>query len=377
MSHPFLYVWDANQLGLPNGIEDVPQLLEKAEIENPPSSALKNFIEQLQGLALYNKALKLDAVAPYLQLVAQTAHHSYPVVALEQADVPEAQFLAVLAQIVTIACQLNIVIYDDNRLILFLPSGRILPSQRAAWWIGALDYLDDKESVKDIDEVIQEVESLVTDLWLRHPDYQKHELKINEYKEWTCKYKKETSIGIQYIHIHICMDRKEFSVSAGINIVSPIIENICKESGRDKPRKTLVVSLIHDETLREELVKLTGCQAFTGITEKSQIAKQLTYIEQAGFTLLKYMEDIQGLDQLLNSTTIINSIMEERHHFTQTTWLPLIVARLANNPHFEAIAQQLATPAGLSKLSTEKQQEYQQQHNKLVSYLRDHVKPLV
>ncbi|TQC95892.1 hypothetical protein FK216_13630 [Moraxellaceae bacterium AER2_44_116] len=231
MSHPFLYVWDANQLGLPNGIEDVPQLLEKAEIENPPSSALKNFIEQLQGLALYNKALKLDAVAPYLQLVAQTAHHSYPVVALEQADVPEAQFLAVLAQIVTIACQLNIVIYDDNRLILFLPSGRILPSQRAAWWIGALDYLDDKESVKNIDEVIQEVERLATDLWLRHPDYQKHELRINENNEWICTYKKETSIGIIYFYIYIyrntSISRKGFLISTGINVKSPII-GACK-----------------------------------------------------------------------------------------------------------------------------------------------------
>jgi hypothetical protein len=73
----------------------------------------------------------------------------------------------------------------------------------------------------------------------------------------------------------------------------------------------------------------------------------------------------------------MKSVMEKYHNSTHDTWLPLIVARLANNPHFEGIAQQLATPAGLAKLSTEKQQEYQQQHNKLVSYLRDHVKPLV
>jgi hypothetical protein len=302
MSHPFLYVWDANQLGLPNGIEDVPQLLEKAERENPPSSALKKFIEQLQGLALYNKALKLNAVAPYLQLVAQTAHHSYPVVALEQADVPEAQFLAVLAQIVTIARQLNIVIYDDNRLILFLPSGRILPSQRAAWWIGALDYLDDKESIKDISEVSQEVERLATDLWIRHPDYQVVEIrrrKEDQSGEISWAAIKKTSLGQQDITFSTVRLKSNFSLRVSLVLNSPIINDIyytsnCSYSVSKSKSWALFLSLINEDMykieIREELIKLTGCPAFRQIKEKSQITKNMIYAEQAAFKLLPLLE---------------------------------------------------------------------------------------
>jgi len=50
MSQPFLYVWDVNQLGLPHGIEDISQFLEKVENASPASN-LKALIAKRQLMA--------------------------------------------------------------------------------------------------------------------------------------------------------------------------------------------------------------------------------------------------------------------------------------------------------------------------------------
>ena len=95
-------------------------------------------------------------------------------------------------------------------------------------------------------------------------------------------------------------------------------------------------------------------------------------MEKTIFPFFSTLHDLKSLDNLVNGNinSRFTSAMQGRGVYAPRC---LILAHLANNPHFEELAVALATPrspgANRAAITTE--------WPKLVKYLREEVKPLV
>ena len=86
---------------------------------------------------------------------------------LELPNLPEAIFLPMLLEIIEIAKNLNLVVFDDEKLgIYFLPSGDILPAEKEDLWLGYIEYWESQRNTtfNNLAELKNYIEPLIKNL---------------------------------------------------------------------------------------------------------------------------------------------------------------------------------------------------------------------
>jgi hypothetical protein len=360
-----LYLWDATDYGTPTNMDEVfktfNQLIEKPE---RPSSAILAFAQRIQDLARFHQVFAEPTKQLYHNLVAQFKQHQY---ALHSLELPYGNYLPLLKTLGDTAAAFNLVIYDDQLGVAYLPSKKALPDNRAIDWLMQKDFLANK-TFKNLKEFQNYVQPLMHDLMARYglsfTQMPSHEKPI---------YIKQLEYGLQYISVGYKQDKEgDYELDGMLYIDVPFVENIYSKFDFAKFEHSTTVSMQllyglysapSSEFLREDYSKLK-------LKTQEDVTTRLQWFEDGFLKALAIAENIKGLDRLLNGDVNerFKSNIQGRGVYTPRC---LIVARLANNPRFEELAISLATPrspgANQESLPTE--------WPKLVQYLREDINP--
>lgn len=352
-----LYLWDATDYGTPTNMDEVfktfNQLIEKPE---RPSSAILAFAQRIQDLARFHQVFQEPTKQLYHNLVAQFKQHQY---ALHSLELPYGNYLPLLKTLGDTAAAFNLVIYDDQLGVAYLPTKKVLPDNRAIDWLMQKDFLANK-TFKNLNEFKDYVQPIMHELMARYglsfTQIPSHEKPV---------YIKQLEYGLQYISVGYKQDKEgDYELDGMLYIDVPFVGNIYNKFDLAKGiNSTVSMQLLYGLYPSSNDSKLK-------LKTKEDVTTRLQWFEDGFLKALAIAENIKGLDRLLNGDVNerFKSNIQGRGVYTPRC---LIVARLANNPRFEELAISLATPrspgANQESLPTE--------WPKLVQYLREDINP--
>jgi hypothetical protein len=319
---------------------------------------------RIQDLARFHQVFQEPTKQLYHNLVAQFKQHQY---ALHSLELPYGNYLPLLKTLGDTAAAFNLVIYDDQLGVAYLPSKKVLPDNRAIDWLMQKDFLANK-TFKNLNEFKDYAQPLMHELMARYG------LSYELLTQTSTKpmYIRKASYGVQYISVGYTQDKEgDYSLNGCLYISIPMVEEIYNRFDffKEKNSKSVEMLLLHDlypppsEFLREDNSKLK-------LKTKENVTTRLQWFEDGFLKALAIAENIQGLDKLLNGD--FNPRFKEKSQ-NRGVYTPrcLIVARLANNPNFDELAVNLANPlwpgANRAAITTE--------WPKLVKYLREDINP--
>jgi hypothetical protein len=357
MSGQMLYLWDATDYGTPTNMDEVfktfNQLIEKPE---RPSSVILAFAQRIQDLARFHQVFAEPTKQLYHNLVAQFKQHQY---ALHSLELPYSNYFPLLTALGDTAAAFNLVIYDDQLGVAYLPSKKALPDNRAIDWLMQKDFLANK-TFKNLNEFQNYVQPLMHELMARYG--LSYELLTPT--DTKPVYIKKTTYGIQYISVGYTQDKEgDYGLNGCLYINIPLVENIYHKFDFFKERNPKSFTML----LLDGLYRSSNYKLKT----KEDVTTRLQWFEDGFLKALAIAENIQGLDRLLNGD--FNPRFKQQGQDTPIyTPRYLIVARLANSPLFEELTVSLInTP----RIPSEHEKLLFKEWPKLVQYLREDINP--
>ncbi|MBL0231828.1 MAG: hypothetical protein IPP76_14055 [Moraxellaceae bacterium] len=356
MSGQMLYLWDATDYGTPTNMDEVfktfNQLIEKPE---RPSSAILAFAQRIQDLARFHQVFAEPTKQLYHNLVAQFKQHQY---ALHSLELPYGNYLPLLTALGSTAAAFNLVIYDDQLGVAYLPTKKVLPDNRAIDWLMQKDFLANK-TFKNLNEFKDYVQPLMHDLMARYglsfTQMPSHEKPI---------YIKQLEYGLQYISVGYKQDKEgDYELDGMLYIDVPFVENIYNKFDLAKGiNSTVSMQLLYGLYPSSNDSKLK-------LKTKEDVTTRLQWFEDGFLKALAIAENIKGLDRLLNGD--FNPRFKEKGQNTPIyTPRYLIVARLANSPLFEELTVSLINTPRIPSVHEEL---LFKEWPKLVQYLREDI----
>lgn len=376
MSGHIIYIWDATNHGQPQSFDEAVTTFQKLikEIPEQPTSAMLAFAQRIQDIIRFGSNTDEELRRLYGNFVDKVKQHPFALLAVE---LPYNNYLPVMRMIVETATALQLVSYDDQQGLVFLPSGDIFPESRAEIWLGALAHLDsNKDFPKNVKAFETYVKPMLEEMMIRHGFIKKHipkqkyDSKAQGMVEvQTPIYSKLIPIGECYVSLNYAKGRHGYGIPASLHIKYDPVDVIYNRFGfvNTDSYSTFHIQLLIDLLLEKEMPN----KSFE-MNNHQDILDRLTLMEKTIFPFFSTLHDLKSLDNLVNGhvNTRFTSAMQGRGVYAPRC---LIVARLANNPRFEELAVTLAKPrspgANEDVLPTE--------WPKLVQYLREGVKPLV
>lgn len=376
MSGHIIYIWDATNHGQPQSFDEAVTTFQKLikEIPEQPTSAMLAFAQRIQDIIRFGSNTDEELRRLYGNFVDKVKQHPFALLAVE---LPYNNYLPVMRMIVETATALQLVAYDDQQGLVFLPSGDIFPESRAEIWLGALAHLDsNKDFPKNVKAFETYVKPMLEEMMIRHGFIKKHipkqkyDSKAQGMVEvQTPIYSKLIPIGECYVSLSYAKGRHGYGIPASLHIKYEPVDVIYNKFDFVN---TYSYSTFHIQLLIDLLSEKDMPNKSFDINSHQDILDRLVIMEKTIFPFFETLHDLKSLDNLLNGNINLRfkEAMQGRGVYAPRC---LIVARLANNPHFEELAVTLAKPrspgANEDALPTE--------WPKLVKYLSDEVKPLV
>jgi len=351
-----IYIWEATQADLSKDFND---LLESggdyAEIEQSPSANLLAFADALQ-----QHQQTVDYSRSFFREVAYAIKHTTTkalIIELPEED----EWQRLLRDIVQLAQNYNLIVADEEIAMAFLPTGKIRPYGAEDKWHALLVELAEED---DLRLAYKKTKLPTTEyeytLWVRpilSKRLEKYGFKLVKtrdnrtndlYDSWYCR---EVECGQQYIEFRHAGEAPYFSsVGASFYMICPAISDIYyRFDFHQKESKVFLSSLGAYKNLTiENPTPLSEEQ------EQHNLDDVVSYIIQPIF---EKTTNIIGLDDFVNSwlskqpLNYIDTIKNpprpspEQRFFTPNTFKSmgvycpqqLILARLANNPHYEKL----------------------------------------
>jgi hypothetical protein len=310
----------------------------------------------------------------YGNFVDKVKQHPFALLAVE---LPYDSYLPVMRMIVETATALQLVAYDDQQGLVFLPSGNIFPESRAEIWLGALAHLDSNKGFpKNVKAFEAYVKPMLEDMMAKHGFIKKH-IPMRQYDSESRTmvevqipiYSKSIPIGECYVSWSYAKGRYGYGIPASLHIKYEPVDVIYNNFGffKSSSYATFDVELLNDLLERKDMPN----KSFE-MNSHQDILDRLTLMEKTIFPFFSTLHDLKSLDNLVNGNinSRFTSAMQGRGVYAPRC---LILAHLANNPHFEELAVTLAKPrspgANYDAIPIE--------WPKLVKYLQEEVKPLV
>jgi hypothetical protein len=371
-SNVVLVLWDPSRHGTPKSFSDVISAWNNLEdVEDSPSERILAFAQQVQEQALKNPEDYEDYVDMVDWISEQTT-------ALIEIDLPTDDWQRPLVLLAETAMACKLVGIAESLLIAFLPTGKILPPEQTASWKGLKAFLNEDNGLpRNIKQYKKLVEPMCDLLFTKHgytkkgppPEWKNTIMYNKDYIYYT----RDIQIGYQEIRIDARkgrgMDGEYFFMVVSIRVVCMAIYQIYKQFEFDTTFKDNTFYIVFSKIQATYYNRSPFGHPRNPIS-REQINTDFMEMETLLFPFLNQACDIQALDKLMNGD--INPSFREEMHRGYYAPHCLIVARLAGNPHFEALVLSLmANTWGLNDVTKLTESP------KLVKYLREEVKPLV
>ena len=262
----------------------------------------------------------------------------------------------VLRYTVDAATSLGLTVLDEQLGMVFLPSGQVLPAERKELWAGFKSDLDAMGApAKRVAKA--EVRKMMT-IFINNV-LEPHGFKARKSKRVDMEFIRSTDNGYQ-------------SVEMEIRGASPYFECQITCRGVDESTISIVKEVLNDiylgATFQFELGFFVQNSNFSlPISSTVEIQFLLSLLKHKALPMLDSSRDIKGIDFLLNDA----QSEPYRSYFRSVSFNPIVVAWLARNPRFETVveyARKHTVGAGMFTIK---------HLDKLLAYLREHVKPVV
>lgn len=245
MSGNMWYLWDATDHGHPKDLDDAVRIFRQIS-DKPahPSSAILAFAQRIQDIARFQNAFDEEESATYKNLVDKIKQHD---TALHTLDLPYTVRVSLLKVLVETAKFFNLVVYDDQRVMVFLPSGEIFPEKMAIAWTVALEQKSKPAADTDFPQTLADfedyVEPMIEEMMVKH-GFKKESLANYKEPVWL----RLGDVGTQYINLGYTEERNGgFCIPASLNIRSEHIEVIHDRFDFLKPvHKTFSIQFLDD-----------------------------------------------------------------------------------------------------------------------------------
>jgi hypothetical protein len=387
MSSKVLYLWSVAQQGYVDthaeaqaifirlmDKQDTPSAL--AEPTPQQTTWVMEFAEHLQQAAQNKQNIPLESRQPFMHSGKGLAKYAQNyLLVLELPNLPEAIFLPMLLEIIEIAKNLNLVIFDDEKLgIYFLPSGDILPAEKEDLWLGYIEYWESQRDTtfSNLAELKNYIEPLIKKLMNDKGFLLNYKETIEKkYQDYAYHYTKETPIGLY--RIIFFLDVTKYGYRLGVNVTLyfklpncdyskiPFIE---KKSEIIKTFKGLPVNYpITSLVPREESSALD--KKISYIDTKADANAAMYAVSNILLPLLPLLSGhIQDLVLIMKKFFTIQSLYENISY--------LFAFRLADDSDFESLVNDL-----IIFIKRRSDPLLEDDFLAFVKFLREEVKPLV
>jgi|GEM_PF-3380055 len=349
-------IWDATQYPEPENLQQAAELAFNLAAKD--SEANPHFVTLIQKTKAYIQQQDAEVQNAYQDFGHELESNTKACLML---SLPEYGAELGLRFIVQIAMALNLAVYDHEMRLVFLPPNIVLPIGAIEYWDALCESLDKPDFPLKESDFTKWFNPLFEKMIGRHGFVTKSQTVGAGLLGGEEIYIKNVLAGEQ--HIGISFEARymgEFKPYLSFGIFCPKVYDIYK---------LFLFSQHTPYTFKDSMSFSLGF----GIVRLRNYDECLLYlgrIENRLFGLLEIASNIEGVDQLMN-----RNINEK---FTKVMIgfynpLRLIVARLANNPHFEQLIIEFEKNSDWGANQAARVTEWP----KLVQYLRDEVKPLI
>jgi hypothetical protein len=361
MSMPFVFLWDAARHGTPKSYEQAlemwDELYHRTEKEETVSEKLVAFGEE------FGQFIDNSGEESWLNVLAGTgAYVRRCRSAVLRLELPDTDWQPVLVKMVEVANKHGLVALHEDGVSLFLPNGKVLPANRAKTWKALQAALKQEggfpQTLAQFKKwLTPQVEMMLT----RHGEWVKGNLPWGNGELGYVKSVNDTKL---YIAVDDYGGGGRFCFDVIFFCSHPLVESICRKFRFISPEIVFwggALTSILGYSSKAQVMVMSAIEAMT----------ILNNCEEAIFPSLDSVDSLRGLDDLLNGVADIRY----RDMFHNYVYKPqcLIVARLAGNPNFETLAEELAVETGWYG----NEDVWKEEWPKLVKYLREEVQPIV
>ena len=358
-------IWDADIYGAPDGFTEYTYEKAYALIKQPakPSKKLLAFARDVEKYSTSNDVSAV--VARYFvgfedNIKAEgTAAYCF--------NLPDYNWQSMVKILLKEAIKHGLALFDEQTILVLLPNGTILPeNSRKAW----LQILNATKQANTFPETLVELSQLfkadIGELLAKH-DFVL-EAESSEYDQIGFGYVRQTSSVSHKIGFGCEGGDSQFELGYSIQLAEKNMIEIGRKSDFQYYGDGGILLNIPNLIMNERRFSMDSWESYEQFK---------TILKRSALKWSDTALDIKGLDALLNGN-VDNRVKQSVHQFTGMPYA-LIVARLADNPHFEELAVSLGRwgvnsntswPAGVKS-------PLEIAWPKLVNYLRDEVKPLV
>lgn len=404
MSGHMMYVWDEQQ-GNPSSIQEAISILN--QLENAPAqlnSALYDFAQKLQLQAEESFRGNHD-LGGNVEFVENFLNKKQQInTAILKLFLPMEDNFEIMQLVVETAKLTKVVIFDDRYGLLFLPSGQILPHDRASVYLEMCQLADE-----DIDEGYdlpqKEMEFAA---WIE-PYLNKlfntegfisatppKRIKEGSYIKVTHELRRNIEYGFQNLYLFYVKHKPNsytpydggYRMYISLDIHLPIIEDIYKvgdfrySAYSDKSTfRISLPSLIKNNTLSHQYLftnQINGSISISPIYSKEKVFELLHIYHNKIMPLANAMTTLKGINQVLNKDLYGWSDHYFHMHDDDRDGVKcLILAKLTNDPIFDELSEKLFNPKSIDSFDPQSKEEHKTKYTKLLKYLREEVKPLI
>lgn len=273
--------------------------------------------------------------------------------------------------IVQTAMALDLVVYDHEMRMVFLPPDRVLPMEADEYWDALCENLDKPAFPTNDKDFADWFEPKLAQMLAKY-GFVAREITTEEYIEYFDNlsnkyYVRQINNGEQHIFVGYSKGRysNEYNPYVSLGILLPQVTHITNQFDFEKPYRggggytyDANFSVRHNTILNKSITNHELAFEYINVLEKQMIS------------LAERITTIQSLDGFFCQGRKNHPVnrMYEHSAFTPFT---LVVASLANNPDFGQIAEELANLPLLVRLDADKQERYHSEYAKLLKYLRE------
>jgi hypothetical protein len=349
-----IYLWEMSKHPVPQSMEEARDLAENlAEQVGMLSPALFTVIEKTKAYIAQQ-----DAQIQYAYRWFGKEQEAKGCLVL---TLPDYGAELGLRFIVQTAMALDLVVYDHEMRMVFLPPDRVLPMEADEYWDALCENLDKPAFPLKESDFTKWFNPLFEKMIGRHGFVTKSLTIGAGVLGGQEIYIKNVPAGEQ--HISLSFEARymgEFKPYLSFGMLCPKVYDIFK---------LFSFSQHTPYTFSDPMSSSLGF-GIVRLKNYNECRLYLERIENSLFDFLNIASDIEGVDQLMNKN--VNEKFTKRMNGFYNPHR-LIVARLANNPHFEQLIIEFEKDSDWGANQAARATEWP----KLLKYLREEVKPLV
>ena len=356
-----IYLWNTRHYGVPKDMAELEQTYDRLR-DGVADTRQEGFIKFAtlfsQYLSSHQAELEDEIHRRYKQLIQQAQQHQHALIHL---DLPDDEWLATLRIILTITPSCDLLVFERDLNMAFLPPyGKVLPESEASLW---RDLNEDLDAPADFPRTKAQFNKYIKpyiDTLMRKHGFKKNTMLLSD--DSIDAYSRLVPLGKQYIS-GLCEKGGggSFVLELDAYVESPDVLSIYN---------LFDFSKFGQHTFSTSIERL-DCRGPWRVEAKFEFDLALVTGERLLMPLLDEMQTLKDLNRLLNGEAS-ERLPDEAYQYQYYAPQRLIIARLVGSPNFEALVTEFEGYQSFAGNEWQRATEWP----KLVKYLREEVEPL-